>query len=340
MTTASANSELLAAFDAITPSDADRPYIWIDGQLKPKAEATVSVFDHGFLYGDGVFEGIRIYNGQIFKCQSHLDRIFRNANRIHMDRQGGDTFGRGGTGFPYTPDEIRVVMERCIEINNIEEGYIRLIFSRGTGTLGLNPFQCPKPTVVCIADSIRLYSEEMYKAGMKVIVAERPRTPAVCLDPQLKSLNYLNNILAKVEAIDASPADAQPEDYVLEAIMLSYSDDKSQQIVGECTGDNLFIIENGQVYTSPLAVPMLDGITRSFVKDELIPSLGLTCTEETLTLDRVMGADEIFLTGSAAEVIAVRQVGETVISDGEGVITGKIRHAFREAVSKQVIPQD
>ena len=340
MTTASANAELLAAFEGVTVDEHKKPYVWIDGKLLPKAEAMVSVFDHGFLYGDGVFEGIRIYNGQIFKCQSHLDRIFRNAERIHMDRQGGDTFGRGGNGFPYSKDDIRLVMEKCIEANRIEEGYIRLIFSRGVGTLGLNPFQCPRPSVVCIADNISLYTEEMYKAGMKVIVADRPRTPAVCLDPQLKSLNYLNNILAKVEAIDASPPDADPSDYVLEAIMLSYSDDSTQQIVGECTGDNLFIIKDGVVFTSPLAVPMLDGITRAFVKDELLPSLGITCTEETLTLDRVMDADEIFLTGSAAEVIAVRQVGDTVISNGEGAITGKIRSAFRAAVTADVIPAD
>jgi len=329
MTSTAANPELVAVFEALEPNDADRPYVWVDGKLLPKSEASVSVFDHGFLYGDGVFEGIRIYNGVIFKCQSHLDRIYRNAEAIHMHRQGGDLFGRNGAGFPYSKDELR-------QVNNIKNGYIRLVFSRGAGTLGLNPFQCPRPTVVCIADNIRLYGEEMYQAGMKVIVAKRPRTPATCLDPKLKSLNYLNNILAKVEAIDASPADAPAKDHVVEAIMLAYSDDPNTKTVGECTGDNLFIIKDGEVYTSPLDVPMLDGITRSFVKNELIPSLGLKCNEKVLTLDEVMDADEIFLTGTAAEVIAVRQVDDTVISDGEGPVTAKIRQAFKDALAGDV----
>lgn len=325
--------------------------VWIDGEMLPQSEAKVSVFDHGFLYGDGVFEGIRIYNGVIFKCQAHLDRIYRNAEEIHMFRQGGgggDRLGRRGTGFPYTKDEMRRIMEQCVEANGIKEGYIRLIFSRGAGTLGLNPFQCQRPAVVCIADSISLYPPELYEHGMKVIVAQRPRTPTACLDPRLKSLNYLNNILAKVEAMDATPEDAPITETVLEAIMLSLDG-----YVGECTGDNLFIVKDGAVFTSPVPVGMLDGITRQFVIDRLVPDCGLTITEKKLRLEDVLGADEIFLTGSAAEIIGVTQVGQktgsgngpeaytyTRISDGEGAITRKLRDRFRAIVTSDDIPVD
>jgi branched-chain amino acid aminotransferase len=318
----------------------DRPLVWIDGQMLPKSKAMVSVFDHGLLYGDGVFEGIRVYKGVSFKCQAHLDRIFRNAERIHLHRQGGDVFGRNADGFPYTKDEIRRVMEQCVEANGLDDGYIRLVFTRGVGNLGLNPFQCRRPTVICIADTISLYSEAMYQRGMKVIVSERPRTPKDCLDPQLKSLNYLNNILAKVEAIDASPEGAAPEDCILEAIMLAYTDDPAKKFVGECTGDNLFIVKDGELFTSPLEIPMLDGITRAFIMNELAPSLGKTVTEERLTLERVLDADEIFLSGSAAEIIAVRQVDDTVISEGEGPVTAALRQAFRRVVTGSDIPTD
>ena len=151
----------------------DRPFIWIDGKMLPKSQAMVSVFDHGFLYGDGCFEGIRVYKGVIFKCDSHLRRIYRNAEKLRME-------------MPYSVDQMREIMEECVRANELDDGYIRLIFSRGVGTLGLHPFQCPTPTVVCIADQISLYPEEMYQEGMKVIVADRPRTPTACLDPSLK----------------------------------------------------------------------------------------------------------------------------------------------------------
>lgn len=298
--------------------ETERPYIWIDGELLPKSEAKVSVFDHGLLYGDGCFEGIRVYNGAIFKAQSHLDRIFRNAEALHMMRQGD--------GFPYTKDQVLKIMEQCVEANGIEEGYIRLIFTRGAGTLGLNPFKCERPTVICIADTITLYPPEMYTSGMRIIVAKRPRTPSACLDPMLKSLNYLNNILAKVEAIDAG---------CLEAIMLS-----TDGYVGECTGDNLFVVKDGELFTSPIEVGMLDGITREFVKSTICPALSINCTEKRLTLDDVLAADEIFLTGSAAEIIAVTQVDETIISDGEGPVTRQLREKFRAIVTSDNVPVD
>lgn len=299
--------------------DAERPLIWIDGELLPKSKAVVSVFDHGLLYGDGCFEGIRVYNGQIFKCDSHLERIFRNAEAMFMMRQNGGKF-------PYSRAEIRRMMEQCVEANGLKDGYIRLIFTRGVGTLGLNPFKCPTPSVICIADQISLYPEEMYREGMRVIIAKRPRTPTRCLDPALKSLNYLNNILAKVEAIDAG---------CLEAIMLS-----TDGYVGECTGDNLFLIKDGEVVTSPLDVGMLDGITRAFVMKEVAPALGIPVSEKRLRVDDVYDADEIFLTGTAAEIIAVTQVEDTSISSGEGAITKKLRMKFREMACGERVPTD
>jgi branched-chain amino acid aminotransferase len=314
MTTAP-TTEASANKTTIPPAE-DLPMVWIDGKMLPKSQAMVSVFDHGLLYGDGCFEGIRVYQGKIFKCESHLKRIYRNAEGLHMMRQGD--------GFPYTMDEMREIMERCIEANELSDGYIRLVFTRGYGDLGLHPFKCLRPTVICIADKIRLYPKEMYEQGMKVIIAKRPRTPNACLSPMLKSLNYLNNIMAKVEAIDAG---------CLEAIMLS-TDGK----VGECTGDNLFLIKDGELYTSPIEVGMLDGITREFVKSELAKTCGVRVNEKVLEVSDVLSADEIFLTGTAAEIIAVTQVDDTIISDGEGPITHQLRSKFREIVTGSNVP--
>lgn len=304
---------------AAAADQADRPLVWIDGSMLPRSQAKISVFDHGLLYGDGCFEGIRVYKGRIFKCGSHIERIYRNAERLHMMRQNGGKF-------PYTKSEMRDILYECVRANGISDGYIRLLFTRGDGSLGLNPFKCPVPSVIVIADQISLYPPEMYRDGMRVVVAKRPRTPTVCLDPSLKSLNYLNNILAKVEAIDAG---------CLEAIMLSLDG-----YVGECTGDNLFIIKGGEVFTSPLDVGMLDGITRAFVIRELCPAAGVKCTEKRLKIQDVLGADEVFLTGTAAEIIAVTQIDETRISSGEGPVTARLRGKFRDIVTGPSIPEN
>lgn len=197
-----------------------KPIIYVNGRMLPKKDAMVSVYDHGLLYGDGVFEGIRVYNGKIFKCGQHMERLWRCAEAIRMS-------------IPVSRDEMVQIMRDCIEANNLRDGYIRLVVSRGAGTLGLDPRKCPVAGVICIADQIQLYPKELYEAGMKIIVAKRPRTPIECLDPRIKSLNYLNNILAKVEAIDAG---------CHEAIMLNLEGN-----VCECTGDNIFIIRNGKV---------------------------------------------------------------------------------------------
>lgn len=292
---------------------AKRPYVWIDGKMYARDDAKISVWDHGLLYGDGCFEGIRVYKGKIFKAKAHMHRIYRNAERLGMK-------------MPWNADQTIALMRECISANGLSDGYIRLLFTRGVGTLGLDPRKCPTPSLICIADQIVLYPAELYAEGMKVVIAKRPKTPTICLDPTLKSLNYLNNILAKVEAIEAG---------CLEAIMLSVDG-----YVGECTGDNLFIVKNGEVFTSPLEVGMLDGVTRAFVTNELSKKTGIRCTEKKFKVPELLDADEIFLTGTAAEIIAVTQVDKKKISNGEGPVTKKLRAAFREIVTGAHVPED
>jgi branched-chain amino acid aminotransferase len=299
----------------------ERPLVWVNGRLVPKHQAMVSVYDHGLLYGDGVFEGIRVYRGKIFKCAQHMQRMYDCAAKIHLT-------------IPVTPDEMVMIQRQCIEANNLTEGYIRLVVTRGFGTLGLDPRRCPTPGVVCIADQISLYPKEFYETGMRVVVAKRPKTPRECLDPRVKSLNYLNNILAKVEAIQAGCD---------EAIMLS-----TDGFVTECTGDNLFIIKGGVVYTPPHTTGnsgSLEGITERFVRTELVPMCGLKCVVKEMRLDEVYAADEVFLTGTAAEIIAVNEVddqkgGRHRISQGEGMITKRLRMKFREVVTSDAVPED
>jgi branched-chain amino acid aminotransferase len=290
-----------------------KPLVYVNGRLVPKNEAMVSVYDHGLLYGDGIFEGIRIYRGRIFKCEQHMDRLWRSAEGIRMT-------------IPVTRQEMVDIQRACIEANNIEEGYIRLVVTRGYGTLGLDPRKCPVPGIICIADQIQLYPKELYESGMKIVVAKRPRVPIACLDPRIKSLNYLNNILAKCEAIDAG---------CHEAIMLN-----TEGFVSECTGDNIFIVKNGIIYTPPSDAGILEGITRQFVMDTLARDCGVKCVAKQLKIEEVLSADEVFLTGSAAEIIAVKQIDETRVSNGEGPVTRKLRLRFREIVTSDAVPED
>ena len=280
--------------------------IWIDGEFVDSSEAKISVFDHGLLYGDGCFEGIRIYNGRILKLRSHIVRMFESAAAIRL--QPG-----------YSIDEIEEIVREAVLVNEQRDGYIRLVFTRGKGTLGLNPFLCPTATVFVIVEKIKLYPDEMYEDGMSIIVAKRPRVPAECLDPQVKSLNYLNNILAKIEAIDAG---------VLEALMLNRNGE-----VAECTGDNIFIIKDGEISTPPISAGILNGITRRLVIDEIAPALGYKIEERTIMLEEVMDADEVFLTGTAAEVIGVSHIDEKVVGCGK---VGKITHALEDQFRKMV----
>ena len=287
--------------------------IWIDGSLVPASQAKVSVYDHGLLYGDGVFEGIRVYGGRIFKMRSHLARLWESAEKIRLKP-------------PYSPAELEAAMRATVAANGLRDAYIRLVITRGAGTLGLHPFKCPRPGTIIIADRIQLYPAELYEQGMRVIVAQRPRIPIQCLDPAIKSLNYLNNILAKIEAIDAD---------VLEAIMLN-----TDGMVSECTGDNIFCITRGVIRTPPTSAGMLHGITRQFVIDTLAPATGREVRQESLRLEDLYAADEVFLTGTAAEIIGVSAIGgRTIGRGGVGPVTRDLVTEFRVRVTQDA-PED
>jgi branched-chain amino acid aminotransferase len=298
----------------------DKPLVYVNGRMVPKSQAMVSVYDHGLLYGDGIFEGIRVYGKKIFKCKQHMDRLYRCAEQLKMT-------------IPVTREEMEAIQRECIAVNGLDDGYIRLVVTRGYGTLGLDPRRCPVPGVICIADQISLYPKEFYETGMRVVVAKRPKMPVACLDPRIKSLNYLNNILAKVEAIEAGCD---------EAIMLSLDG-----WVTECTGDNIFIVKAGTVYTPPNVTGnsgSLEGVTQKFVRDELTAMCGVECRVKEMRLEEVLGADEVFLTGTAAEIIGVNQIDHEgkahKISSGEGPITKRLRMKFREIGSGDHVPED
>ncbi len=279
--------------------------VWLDGNLVDRENAKLSVFDHGTLYGDGVFEGIRIYDGKIFQCEAHLERLFNSARCIRLP-------------IPYTKQELGEAMVQALEANEIRDGYIRLVVTRGAGTLGLTPFKCPDPSVFIIADSIQLYPEEMYTDGMSVIFAKTVRTSPRMLNPSVKSLNYLNNILAKIEAVDAG---------VPEAIMLN-----EQGEVAEGTGDNVFIVKDSQVITPPPEAGILVGITRGIVM-KLAERLGMALQEKPVTMEELYAADECFLTGTAAEVIAVTKIDGQAIGDGKvGPVAKQLQVAFHEFI--------
>ena len=285
----------------------------MDGHLVDPADAKVSVYDHGLLYGDGCFEGLRGYKGRIFKMDSHLKRLEESAERIRLK-------------IPYSRAELAKAMKDTMDACGMADCYIRLVVTRGVGTLGLHPFKCPRPGVIIVVDTIQLYPHELYKSGMKVIVAKRPRIPMQCLDPAIKSLNYLNNILAKIEAIDAD---------VLEAIMLNTDGE-----VSECTGDNIFAITGGRIHTPPTSSGILHGITRQFVIDELAPAAGIPVEERRMVLEDLYRADEVFLTGTAAEIIGVSAIGDRVIGAGRmGPLTGKLESEFRRRIAEGA-PED
>tara|TARA_B100001059_G_scaffold103630_2_gene103491 strand:+ start:11015 stop:11965 length:951 start_codon:yes stop_codon:yes gene_type:complete len=290
-------------------ASADFPYaglIWLNGELVPAETASISIFDHGLLYGDGCFEGIRVYNSRIFKLRSHLVRMFESAQKIHLKPR-------------WTMEEIEQAVRTTVAQNNITNGYVRLVFTRGVGTLGLNPFHCHKPTAFVIAADIALYPEDLYRDGLPVVIAKRRRIPVNCLNPEIKSLNYLNNILAKVEAIDAG---------VLEAIMLNERGE-----VAECTGDNIFLIKDGVISTPDTSAGMLHGVTRRFVIDTIAPAMGYDVVERPHEISEFLEADEVFLTGTAAEVIGVNKIDQTTIGNGSvGPITAKLTEKFRALV--------
>ena len=271
--------------------------IYIDGKYYDQKNAKISVFDHGLLYGDGIFEGIRAYNARVFKLTEHIDRLFYSAKAILLK-------------MPISHGEIvRAVIETCRR-NKIRDGYVRLLVTRGAGTLGLNPNRCKNPSLIIIADKIQLYPAELYERGMEIITVPTTRNLHSALNPAIKSLNYLNNILAKIEANNAGCE---------EAIMLN-----AEGFVSECTGDNIVIVKAGQVLTPPLSAGALYGITRGVVI-ELAREEGLTVAEPNLTRYDLFNADECFLTGTGAELIPIVKIDGRVIGAGKpGPITRRL----------------
>ncbi len=277
--------------------------VWLDDKLVDQADAKVSVFDHGLLYGDGVFEGIRVYGGKVFEFEAHMQRLYVSAKALRLD-------------IPMNRQELMNATETTVRANNISDGYIRLLITRGIGTLGLNPFTCEKSIVVIIADKIQLYPEELYETGMKVVCATTIRNHPLAVSPQIKSLNYLNNILAKIEALDND---------VPEAIMFNH-----EGYVAEATGDNVFIVRDGVVFAPPVQAGSLDGITRSVVI-RLAKENGIEFVEKNLTRCDLYICDEFFLTGTAAEVIGIVEIDGRIVGDGNpGPITKLLREKFFE----------
>lgn len=277
--------------------------IWLNNGLVDEQDANVSVFDHGLLYGDGVFEGIRVYSGKIFKGREHLKRLYESAKVIMLD-------------IPMDIDTLDDAMEQTVRANDIQDGYIRLIITRGVGDLGLDPFICKDGATIIIASNIQLYPEELYNKGLKVVSVSSIRNHPLSCPPQVKSLNYLNNIMAKIESIRAGAA---------EGIMYNHLG-----YVAEATADNVFIVKNGAVYTPSTQAGSLDGITRRTVM-ELAEKEGIKVVERNLTRFDLYAADEMFLTGTGAEVIAVVEMDGRVIGGGvPGPLTQKLRRLFFE----------
>lgn len=281
----------------------DKLLIYLDGQMLPEAEARVSVFDHGLLYGDGVFEGIRFYNGRVFRLEQHIRRLYDSAKSILL-------------AIPMTPEEMIRATCETVKANGLRDGYIRLVVTRGAGPMGLSPHKCTKPSVIIISATISLYSEDAYKNGLAMATVATRRPSHDILSPQVKSLNYLNNVMAKVEAIQAGAE---------EGLMLN-----DVGLVAECTGDNLFIVRDGAIATPPLTSGALGGITRGVIF-EIAAELGIPIRERELSRHDVFTADECFLTGTAAEVIAAVKLDQRTIGTGRpGPITQRIVARFRE----------
>jgi branched-chain amino acid aminotransferase len=276
--------------------------IYINGKLFDKENAKISVYDHGLLYGDGVFEGMRSYGGKVFRLQEHLDRLWESARAIALE-------------IPMTKDAFADAVNDTLRENDIKDGYVRAIVTRGVGNLGLGPTETHDPQVIIITDHIALYPAEFYEKGLEIVTAGTIRNNPAALNPRIKSLNYLNNILAKIEGLNAG---------CVEAMMLNHKGE-----VAECTGDNIFIVRRGELLTPPTDAGILEGVTRQVVLD-LAREMGIAVRETPLTRHDVYVAQECFLTGSAAEVVPVVTVDTRPIGSGKpGEITKKLMEAFR-----------
>jgi branched-chain amino acid aminotransferase len=299
------------AAPAAKTSATKSPQIYIDGEFFDQADAKVSVFDHGLLYGDGIFEGIRFYNGRVFRMEAHMDRLWESARSICLE-------------IPISREEMDEALLETIRQNGLRDGYVRLIVTRGIGNLGLNPAQCKRPSVIVIASTIALYSEETYRRGLTVVTVATRRMGLATLNPAIKSLNYLNNVLARIEA-NLANAD--------EALMLNDAGN-----IAECTADNVFVVKRGQIMTPPITAGALRGITRSVVFD-IATELGIEISEPQLTRHDLYIADEAFLTGTAAEVIPMIKVDGRSIGDGKpGPITTRTIARFRELTRETGTP--
>ena len=275
--------------------------VYINGKFVPSDQATVSVFDHGLLYGDGIFEGLRSYGGKVFELKEHVRRLYESALAICLE-------------IPISQAEMCDAIDLAVQTNGIGDGYIRAIVTRGSGTLGLDPNRCSDPQIIIIADTIALYPKEMYENGLEIVTASVIRNHPAALSPRIKSLNYLNNILAKIEGLRAG---------CVEALMLNHKGE-----VAECTGDNLFLVRDGQLLTPPLDAGILAGVTREVVV-RLARKAGLEVLKVALTKHDVYVADECFLTGTAAEVIPVVKVDDRKIGTGKpGPITLDLKQSF------------
>jgi branched-chain amino acid aminotransferase len=285
--------------------------IYIDGEFYEKENAKISVFDHGLLYGDGVFEGIRFYNGRVFRLEEHIDRLYDSSHaiclKVGLDKQ-----------------TLTEALLQTIRLNELRDGYVRLVVTRGCGDLGLNPALCPKATVFIIASKITLYSEEKYEKGLEVVTCATRRIPHGALSPMVKSLNYLNNVMAKIEAQHAGAG---------EGLMLN-----EQGFVSECTGDNIFTVKKGIIYTPPISSGALSGVTRNVVF-EMASELGITILEPNMTRYDIFTADECFLTGTAAEIIPAVKLDTRAIGSGTpGPLTRKLIARFRELTASSGEP--
>ena len=277
--------------------------IYIDGEFLPKAEAKVSVFDHGLLYGDGVFEGIRSYNGRVFKLDEHLERLYDSAKSIMLQ-------------IPIPIETMKETVLETLRRNHLTEAYIRLVVTRGVGDLGLDPDKCPKPSIIIIAGKIALYPQKFYEDGLEIVTASVRRNYAEAINPRIKSLNYLNNILAKIEGKQSGAE---------EVLMLN-----AEGYVVECSGDNIFWLKNEVLVTPPVHIGILEGVTRNSVID-LARDAGIQVEERVFTRHDLYIADECFLTGTAAEVIPVVKIDRRAIGNGQpGKVTEKLIAAFRQ----------
>jgi branched-chain amino acid aminotransferase len=275
--------------------------VYINGRLYNKEDARISVYDHGLLYGDGVFEGMRSYNGRVFRLERHLQRLWESARAIWLE-------------IPISQAEMGKAVNETLAANGIKDGYVRLVVTRGAGSLGLDPNRCSQPQVIIITDHISLYPKEFYEQGLEIVTASTMRNHPAALNPRIKSLNYLNNILAKIEGLKAG---------CVEALMLNHKGD-----IAECTGDNIFLVRRGALLTPPNDAGILEGITREAVM-ELAATAGITVHETSLTRHDVYVSDECFLTGSAAEIIPVVKVDNRLIGSGKpGPVTRDLSQRF------------